>query len=50
MLNIFIDPADTYKDNEDMQLVVSQLEESDAEKGVESQQGKDKLICVYAYT
>ena len=33
MLNIFIDPTDTSEGNEHIQRVVSQLEESDADKG-----------------
>ena len=50
MLNIFIDPTDTIEENEHRQLVVSQLEESDAEKRIESELGKDKMIFLYAYT
>ena len=48
MLNIFRDPTDTSEENEDILSVVSQLEESDAEKGIESELGKDKIIFVYA--
>ena len=50
MLNIFIDPTDTSEENEHIQLVVSQLEESDAEKGIESELGEDKMTFLYAYT
>ena len=50
MLNIFIEPTDTSEENEHIQLVVSQLQESDAEKGIESELGKDKMIFIYAYT
>ena len=46
----FIDPTDTSEENEDTQSVVSQLEESDAQKGIEGELGKDKIILVYAYT
>ena len=49
MLNIFIYPTDTSQENEDIQSVVSQLEEGDAEKGIESELCKDKIIFVYAY-
>ena len=50
VLNVFIDPTDTSEENEHIQLVVSQLEESDAEKGIESELDKDKMIFLYAYT
>ena len=49
MLNIFIDPTDNSEENEHIELVVSQLEESDAEKRIESELGKDKMISVCIY-
>ena len=40
---------DIRKKNDDTQPVVSQLEESDAENGIESELFKNKILFVYAY-